>query len=269
MRLRDRVRRRLVSLGLGLGLVCAIAVSPVALAQTTSGPDLTVVGFGIAALPPTASAPAGASYQLNFNLSATAPKAGAVLTEIKADIASDVQALRKAGVTAADISVQGPPSINYNSFPSSKCQAIAKIKGSAFRCPVSGYQASATLTATLLTLAATTHVLDRVDPRSLPGVQNFWLASQSGVYNPTPTGSSLTRAYAQALAQARATARMLASADHLTLGPEATIREGAPAQAQCTQMGGCPVGLAPGIVAPSPGPDQMLVAVTVTFHTER
>ncbi len=250
---------------LGLAVALAVtAVSPVALAQAAPGPNLTVVGFGVADLP--ATGPTLAAEEINFNLSVDGSTAGSALATIRADLSRDTAALGKAGVTAAQITLQGPPAINFNSsLPAAKCAAIQKVKGKAFTCPRGAYQAYASLTVTLPTLGSAARVLDRISASPLPGVQNFFLNPATSAV--TPTAASLERAYAQALAQARSTARMLAAADHLTLGVAASIREGAPAQAQCGAMGGCPVGLAPGIVAPTAGPGQVLVAVTVTYRT--
>lgn len=250
---------------------------PAATATSTTGPggaapqagtpEITVVGFGVANLP-TSTTQTAAGYQLDWNLATHGLTAGGALQRLETDVAAAENKLRGMGIPPAEISEQGPPFLNASAPIAAKCAQAQKVNPH-FQCPSlsGGYQASVGIVVSSSSLAQTVRFLDRLGTNQLPGQQNFFLNGQSGGQAATPTPEDVATAYGQALAQAKATAQMIAVADGLTLGPQVTLTEGAPTEAQCGQMGGCNTGVAPGIVQPTVGAGQMLVALTVTYAT--
>jgi len=129
------------------------------------------------------------------------------------------------------------------------------------------YQANASLTVTTGSVTQTVRFLDQLKDTVFSGQQSMFVNQVPENGTPAPSSSVLAAAYAQALAQARETAQLLAQADGLVLGPQLHVAEGAPAQAQCGAMAACGVGVGAGIIQPAVGPGEMLVAVTVMYAT--
>ena len=215
-----------------------------------TGPQLTVVGFGIMNTP-APSAPQGAAGQppvININLAVNAASAVAALSRLAAAAASLRVKLRQAGVLAAAVTEQGPPNLNANAGANS-------------------YQAGVSVLVASTSLPAAAGLIDRLQLDSNPNVSNVWV--DTGTPSGTPSAHAVTAAYATAFAQAEATALLLAAADHLALGPQVAVSEGASAQSEsCGTTGGCSGALTPGLDQPPlVGPGKQMVAVTVTYAT--
>jgi hypothetical protein len=217
-----------------------------AVPAAASGPQLTAVGYSVLPLPAATSATQPAS--VNVDLSVTNRRASVALAQLQAAAASLRNEATRAGVPAAEIATQGPPSVNLNVGANS-------------------YQAGMALALGVRSLPAAAALIDRLRLGSDPAVGNVWIdtPSQAGA----PGAQALSAAYTSALAQAHASALVLAAADHLTLGAQLAVTEGAPAAAPpCAAGSGCTDLIAPGVPEPPlVGPDQQLIAVTVTYAT--
>ncbi len=215
-----------------------------------AGPQLTVVGFGVMNIlsPPAPQAAAGQPPVININLAVNAATAAAALSRLGTAAASLRAKLRQAGIPAAAVTEQGPPNLNANAGANS-------------------YQAGVSVLVASASLAVAAGLIDRLRLDSNPNVSNVWV--DTGTPSGTPSAHAVTAAYATAFAQAEATALLLAAADHLTLGPQVAVSEGASAQSEsCSTMGGCSGALTPGLDQPPlVGPGKQMVAVTVTYAT--
>lgn len=212
----------------------AMAAAPAA----TPGPNLTVVGFGVAQ----EAAPA-AAYQLTAGFQAANPDARRALADVEAAVRHAIQRFEAAGIAPRQIQVS-PMNFNYGSS--------------------SGPVASQNVTVQLADLGQATR-LAGVLSGGLVALNNYYLGSAG--MSGTPEPASLARAYAQAWAEARATAEAIAAADGLRLGHPVAVLEG-------TAAAGCPIpmgGYGPcpnvGYSGPPPGPNETLEAITVTFST--
>lgn len=249
-----RLLRRLPLLATLLGAcLLARAVPTAGAAQAVAGPDLTVVGFGLAdetpqPAPPLSSPQSGA-LQVNVNLQVISTRATTALQRLAADLRAAEADARAAGVPESAIVQQGPQNLNFDSSQQA-------------------YRADATLVLNLKTLAGGARMLDRLNLPKLPDVSNVWVNFPTAVGTTlAPTPRSMAAAYAAAFADAARAARLMAAADGLTLGRQVSVAEGAPAMGQCG-MGGCNPALVPGLMqVPWPGPNQTVVAVTVTYAT--
>jgi hypothetical protein len=220
-----------------------------AVPAAVSGPQLTAVGYSVLALPAaTAAGGAAQPASVNVDLSVTNRRASVALAQLQAAAASLRNEATRVGVPAADIATQGPPSVNLNVGADS-------------------YQAGMAVALDVRSLTAAAALIDRLRLGSDPAVGNVWIdtPSQAGA----PGAQALSAAYTSALAQAHASALVLAAADHLTLGAQLAVTEGAPAAAPpCAAGSGCTDLIAPGVPEPPlVGPDQQLIAVTVTYAT--
>lgn len=256
--------RRLLLVPALVGLVGLLSWPALAAGSgTRTGTTLTVVGYGLVNLP-TAN-PDGGTYQLQLNYQVSGKTAAAALNAYNNDVAAAEARLKTQGVPASDMTVQGPPNINFqNQQELQQCQKNYKFKGITGTCPNPGFQVSSTLQVTLPSLSAMVKVMTAVNVSSLPGVNNFW-ENQNSSYQPTPSAAAELAGYAQAFASAKHMASTMAKADHMLLGPQEAVSEGAMAASSCSAMGGCGSQPIPGINPPPTGPNQSLVAVTVTY----
>lgn len=230
-----------------------------------SGPTLTVIGFGLVNL---RSSGAASSPQLVLNLQTVAPTATAALAALTRDIAGIEKALKAVGVSSAEISIQGPPGLNYvSSVSQASCEKAYKLKGIPGKCTAPGFQTNESVQVTIGTLTRLAAVLTKSGVAKAPGVQNFYI-NQSGQNPGAATPAALTSGYAQAFRDARTTATLLARADQLSLGSLVSVTEGALLSTPCGGMGCSPTPVE-GVNPPQPGPNQELVAVTVTYRTSR
>ena len=235
----------------------AVAAAP------TANPTLTVVGFGLANLTPS-KATAPPELELNFLVAgATASQA---VAELAADVALAEKALEKAGVPKAAFAPQGPPGLNFIApVNQQSCEKLAKLKGVPPNCPSPGYQANEQIQVTFPNLTALATAITKADLAKAKGLANTWINS-GGPLPATPTPSALAQAYRQAFQDADRTAQIIAAAQHRALGPILSVTEGAILNFPCGGMGCGPIPVQ-GINPPTPGPNQELVAVTVTYAT--
>lgn len=248
-----------------LALIVALSVgAPAGHAQSSAqtGPTLTVIGFGLANVAPAKSA----APQMEMELQASGATASGAVSSLAHDVAAVEQLLEKAGVQAADISVQAQPGLNYvDTASQANCQKIHQLKGIPGSCPPSGFQANEGLQVDFPSLTNLADALTASGVDQAAGVQNFYI-NQGNQAPSQPSSVALQAAYAQALQNASDTASLLAHADHLTLGPAVSLTQGAQTSTPCGGMGCGPAPLE-GISPPQPGPNQQLVAVTVSYST--
>lgn len=247
-----------------VGLMSWPALAAGSAARATSQPTtLTVVGYGLVNLP--AVNQNSGTYQLQLNYQVTGQSAAAALNAYNNDVAVAEAKLKAQGVSASDMMVQGPPNINFqNQQQMQLCQKNYKLKGISGKCPNPGFQVSSTLQVTLPSLSAMVKVMTAVDLSSLPGVNNFW-ENQNSAFQATPSSTAELAGYTQAFASAKHMAATMAKADHMMLGAQEAVSEGAMSASSCSAMGGCGSQPIPGINPPPAGPNQSVVAVTVTF----
>jgi uncharacterized protein YggE len=218
----------------------AAAGGGVAQSATGPGPTLTVVGYGVVntTMVETATPP---ELQVNLQESGTNPTL--VLRAIYQDIAQVKAQLEKAGASASAVSVQNPPNLNAQ-------------QGGTF-------SANVGVTVAFPTLARLAHVLTASNIANDSAVQNVWINQASTT--PVASPAAVASGYAAALNNAAASAAAIAAADHLHLGAQVSVSEGT-LSPSCNAMGGC--GPAPmDVIMPTVGPNQELVAVTVTYDT--
>jgi uncharacterized protein YggE len=228
-------------------------------ANPAASPPLTVEGFGLATLPTGGFGPP----QLNLNFRVSGANANDALTTLQKDVSAVQASLTQAGIPAAAVAPQ-PPILNFIASTSlQNCQEAQKLKGVPISCPTPGFQASENLQVTFSTLTQLANFLTTTPVAQSSGVQNIWINSE-GQGQTRPDDGALSAAYRQALADAQHTAQLLAAAQGLQLGPPIAVRQG-------TVGGGCPgPGCGPflsGMAPPTAGPNQALVAVTVTYST--
>lgn len=228
-------------------------------ASPSASPPLTVEGYGLATLPTGRFGPP----QLNVNFRVTGANPNEALATLQKDVSAVQASLTQAGVPTSAVAPQ-PPMLNY--VPSTSlqnCQEAQKLKGVPISCPTPGFQASENLQVTFSSLTQLADFLTATPVAQSSGVQNIWIDS-GGVGQIRPNDDALSAAYRQALADAQHTAQLLASAQGLRLGPPIAVRQG-------TAGGGCAgPGCGPflsGMAPPTAGPNQALVAVTVTYST--
>jgi uncharacterized protein YggE len=211
-------------------------------AASAPGPTLTVVGYSVVNVAPPSSNAGPQQLQINFQ--ASADSAPAVLNVLRLDEVKVTAQLKKAGVGASAITLQGPPNLNIQNNV--------------------GYQANDTLQVNFPTLLQAAQVLQESGVANDANVQNVFVQPLN---NPTssPTAAVMTAGYQAAFANAQQTAQQMAQADNLQLGPAVSISEGSTSQTGCNPMGGC----SPLTVGnlPSVGQNQQLVTVTVTYDT--
>lgn len=233
--------------------------STAAVANPPASPPLTVVGFGLATLSTgSASAP-----QLNLNFRVTDTNASNALATLQKDVSAVQAVLVQAGVPKASIV---PQAVQLNYVPTTStanCQQAEKLKGVPLSCPTPGFQAIENLDVTFPSLTQLADLLSTTQVGQSSGVQNVWINSGEGPSR--PDDAALSAAWHQALADAQHTAQLLAAAQGLQLGPVLSVSQG-------TLAGGCGgPGCGPlwsGVAPPPVGPNQALVAVTVTYGTK-
>ncbi|MBX5467604.1 MAG: SIMPL domain-containing protein [Firmicutes bacterium] len=251
-----------VTLGASALLGALLFTGSMAPNTTTATPPLTVVGFGLAPLPAGSSSPP----QLNLTLQVSDAAATAALASLEQDVATVRTALAKAGVPDTAITAQ-PPQLNYVPTTSSTtCQRLEKLKGVPIACPSPGFQASESVQVQFSSLTQLATTITATQISQSPGVQNVWIDSGNQIPG-KPSDAALTAAYRQALADAQHTATLLAQAQGIRLGAVTAIRQGAGGSASCGGPGCGPLP-PPGVTPPAIGPNQELVAVTVTYATE-
>ena len=236
-------------------------VSPAVSAATASSasPSLTVVGFGLVSAPTQTTPP-----QLQLNLNTRGSTASAALRALDLDVSAIKHRLEAMGIKATAVGAQSPPQLTYITATNRvSCQKIRKLKPGV-TCPRPGFTASEGLQVTFPTLESLARVLSRTHVATGRGVQNFWI-NQGGGQPGQPTPAALARGYRAALADARRTAVALANADGLALGLATSVVQGAQPGVEGCGMGGC--GGSIGLSIPPVGPNQVLVAVTVTYAT--
>lgn len=251
-----------VTLGASALLGSLLFTGSMAPGTATATPPLTVVGFGLAALPASSSAPP----RLNLNFQVSGAEATAALATLQQDVATVQAALAKAGVPGNAVITQAPQ-LNYVPTTSTtNCQRVEKLKGVPISCPSPGFQASESVQVTFSSLTQLAATLTATQIPQSPGVQNVWIDSGNGTPG-KPSDAALTAAYRQALADAQHTATLLAKAQGIQLGAVTAIRQGTWGSAGCGGPGCGPLSLQ-GFTPPTPGPNQELVAVTVTYATQ-
>ncbi len=244
---------------LGAGMLTAPGA--VRAAARSAPPTLAVVGFGLVDTPPATATPP----VLELNLTVHGITASAAVQGLAADLAAIAHRLALMGLRAAAVQPQAPPQLNYLTATGvTNCQKVRKIKPGV-TCQKAGFAASEGVAVTFPSLTSLARALSQSDIATAHGVQNFWI-NQGGSQPGAPTTAALTAGYRAALAAARRTAEALAAADGRRLGPAVSVTEGAPSSVAGCGMGGC--GAPTGIPMPTPGPNQMLVAVTVTYTTQ-
>jgi len=248
-----------------LGSLLLAGTGSAALRTTTTTPPLTVVGFGLAALPTSPSTPAP-SPLLNLNFQVSGTNATTALANLQKDVATVQDVLAQAGVSANAVHSQAPQ-LNYvPSTSTSKCQQVEKLKDVPISCPSPGFQASESVEITFPSLTQLASTLTAHSIPQSPGVQNVWIDSGNGGPG-KPSDAALTLAYRQALADAQHTATLLARAQGLQLGAVTAVRQGTWGTSGCGGPGCGPLPLQ-GITSPTVGPNQELVAVTVTYASQ-
>lgn len=238
--------RALRSLTAALALVAALPVAAsahgtqVRAAASVAGPDITVVGFGLATARPFGSGLPGA-YQLNLTFQVQNPSLSRSLGDLEAMVRHAVVRLEAAGVAPSRILVQG---LNLNLNQNTSLQANESV------------------VVNLTTTAQVGKLSDLLSASpGLVGLQNFYLNS-GGVGGLTFSQATLDRAYAQAWKSARATALAIAKAEGLVLGAAVSESQGQNTGA-CGMGGGCPIVNYQGPI----GQNQQLETITVTFAT--
>jgi uncharacterized protein YggE len=218
------------------------AMSGVTQGATGPGPTLTVMGFGVVntTVPAQATEP-----QLQMNFQETTATASGAMKALYRDLSQTRKQFATLGVNPSAIMTQGPPNLNYQNGGE--------------------WQASDTLEVTFPTLAQLTHVVTASKVADNPAIQNFWI--NASYQSPTATPAALASGYATAEQNAAQTAQIMANAEHLQLGAQVSITQGAITNTQCGGMGACGGGVPMGVTVPSIGPNQELVAVTVTYET--
>ena len=204
-------------------------------AATLAGPDLTVVGFGLA----NASPGSASGYQLNLNFQMSNPDLSRSLGDMEAAVRHAVVKFEAAGLHRTAIQVQ-PLNINLNNS--------------------SGVQVNDSMTVTLASQGQVASVSHLLSAGALVGVNNYYLNSNSGPS--TISRPAMEAAYRQAWLNARETAQAMASAQHLALVRVVAEAEGQSAS-NCGMGGYCPTVGYSGPV----GPNQVVEALTVTFAT--
>lgn len=260
------MRLRFVTILLPVVLAASLSAgTQTGYAQSRPGPTLTVIGFALANLPPSAAA---ATPQLELSLRTSAIHATSALQALQADVARLESALRAAGVPRSEIAPQGPPGLNYVSSASQvQCDKTYRLKNISGTCLGPGFQAYVALQVSFGSLSRLAAVVSRPDVTAAAGVQNFFI-NQAGSGFGAPSGAALTAAYRRALGDAQQTARLMARADHLVLGAAVSVTQGALLGMPCGGMGCSPTPIQ-GINAPQPGPNQELIAVTVAYRTSK
>lgn len=237
--------RTLLSLTLAGALVAA--ADPAAGAQgarasmgtATAGPNITVVGFGLA----TEAATAAGGYQLNLDFQVSNASLARDLQDIEAAVRHAEVRFAAVGVPRAQIAVQ-PVNVNLNQN--------------------SPLQVQEQMTVTFRSLAQFQRAAGLLSHGGgLAAVNNYYLMTNGGGPG-SVTPAALRTAYAQAWTNARKTAQALAQAQGLVLGAAVAESEGQAGQA-CGMGGVCPTVPYQGAI----GPGQQLEAVTVTFATTR
>lgn len=260
------MRMRLLTVLLPTVLLGSLSVGAhTGYAQSGPGPTLTVVGFSLAnlTLPAAPSVP-----QLELSLQAAASSPVVALRTLDTDVSALRKALVAAGVSASAISPQGPATLDYVTGASkSTCEKVRRLKNISSPCLGPGFRAYESLQVTFPTLTRLATAIAHADVARAKGLQNFYI-SQGGSGPGQPSQATLRTAYAYALRNARETAQLLASAGGLTLGAAISIRQGAMVSSACSGMGCGPIPI-PGLNAPAAGPNQQVIAVTVTYGTSR
>lgn len=236
--------RTLLSLTLAGALVAA--PGPAAGAQSAkastgaaaAGPDITVVGFGLA----TEAATAAGGYQLNLDFQVSNANLARDLGDIEAAVRHAEVRFAAVGVPRAQMAVQ-PVNVNLNQN--------------------GPLQANEQMTVTFRSLAQVQRAARLLSPGAgLAAVNNYYMTNSGGAGTITP--AALRAAYARAWTSARATAQALAQAQGLVLGAAVSESVGQAGQA-CGMGGACPIVPYQGMI----GPNQQLEPVTVTFATTR
>jgi uncharacterized protein YggE len=218
---------------LATGGVFAASRSAPPRAGAQSGPDLTVVGFGLA----TGSA---SGYQLSLNFQMSNANLARSISDMQAAVRHAAVKFEGAGIPASHIEVQ-PLGINDS--------------------PKASIQVTDGLSVSLTSLKQVAAVQRFLTSGALLGVNNYYLSSN---YQPSISPGQLRAAYRVAWRNAEATARAMAAAQGLTLGNVVSESEGQ-AAANCAGGGYCPVVNYQGAL----GPNQTLEPMTVTFATSR
>lgn len=240
-----RTRVPLAASALALVLPFLAAV-PAAAAPAPAGPDITVVGFGIAVGRPVPTGQAS-PYQLNLDFQVRSPDLSRALSDLEAMVRHASVRFAAIGVPASSIVTQGV-NINMNQGKDIALQVneqvVVNLSG-----PGQVDKAVAILTT----------------PSGRIGLQNFYLNSGIGGGVLAISTAALERAYAQAWADARQTALAMARAQGLALGAVVAESQGQENGGCVGAMGGgCPVVSYPGPV----GPNQQVESMTVTFATK-
>lgn len=231
-------------------------------AAPRSAPSVTVVGFGVVNVAPAPQA----RPQLEFNLSTHGATASAALAAFDRDARAIERRLQAMGLKPSAFVLQGAPQLNFiTTSNQASCRKAQTIKPG-LQCQKPGYSAGQTLQVSFPTLVSLAAVLSRTHVVHRAGVQNFWIG-QGNAPAARPSAAALAKGYRQALADARRTAIAVAEADGLVLGPAVRVTEGEGSSAEACAIGGC--GAMVGLSPPPTGPNQMLLAVTVTYVTAR
>jgi uncharacterized protein YggE len=228
----------LAAVVLVLGVTHQTPRAAAAAMQPVSGPNLTVVGFGLAHTPMTA----GVGYQLTMNFQVSNPNIARALGDLESSVRHAVAAFVAAGIARSDIQAQ---SVNVNLNSNSVLQVNEPV------------------TVDVASLAMVPR-LEKVlsGGPTMVGLNNYYFGPIGGQAEPTP--AALAAAYAQAWRNARATAAAIAQGEGLRLGPPLSELEGQ-AGTPCGMGGACPVVGYQGVI---PAGDQ-LESLTVTFATDR
>ena len=246
-------------------LLAAGAAASLALGHKNTGgvhPTVTAVGFAVVSAP-SAAGPSSADFTLNYQVSSANPtNAASTLTH---DIAAAEEALRHAGVAAADLSTPGGVQLNYfDTMSQQKCQAVEKLKHlqSLPGCPPQvGFQAMESLQA-IVPISQLTKVLVQVRPQSLPGSPGLNVNTGQTASAAVPSPQAMSAGYRAALGQAKENASLLAKQEGLALGPVVKISQGVNSQLLFQPNGGGPST----VDEPQVGSGQQLIGVTVTYQ---
>jgi uncharacterized protein YggE len=246
-------------------LLAAGAAASLALAHENPGSvdqTVTAVGFAVVSTPSAAGA-SSADFTLNYQASSGNPaNAASTLTH---DISAAEEALRHAGVAAADLSTPGGIQLNYfDTMSQQKCQAIEKLKHiqSLPGCPPQlGFQAMESLQA-IVPISQLTKVLDHVRPQSLPGSPGLNVNIAQPASTAVPSPQVMAGGYQVALSQAKENASLLAKQEGLALGQVIKISQGVSGQLLFQPNGGGPST----VDEPQIGSGQQLIGVTVTYQ---
>gem|GEM_PF-4498413 len=206
-----------------------------------AGATVTATGYALA---PADQPAAPVAIRLNLAIAGVAPTA--TWGTLQAAVQAAERALREAGAPAGAIAAVGPPSLS--------AQVGAQ--------PI---EASQTVSATLDTEAAALQVVAHLQISTLAGYDGYYLAP---VAAPRVPPSQQVRADAAALRVARSRAVALAKAQGLVLGALRATHVDILTSTACGPVNGCTSDAA-GAIVPTPGPGQVLVAVTATYATRR